>query len=131
MGPMRFLTQLVSTMAAVAVAAWLFDGIRFDGVSEPFTEQVADKILPLTLVSLILWAVQLVVRPIVNLLSLPLIVLTLGLFLFVVNALMLMLVAWIADALGLGFHVDGFWTALGGALVITIVGTLVNLVVKD
>ena len=60
------------------------------------------------------------VRPIVNLLSLPLIILTLGLMLLVVNALMLLLTSKIADSLDLGFHVDGFWTALWGSIVISI-----------
>ena len=50
----------------------------------------------------------------VKLLSLPFIVLTIGLFLLVINALMLMLTAWIADLVGIGFHVDGFWNALLG-----------------
>ena len=54
------------------------------------------------------------VEPVVKLLSLPFIILTLGLFLFVINALMLMLTGWLADRLDLGFHVDGFWTAVLG-----------------
>ena len=59
-------------------------------------------------------------RPIVNLISLPLIVLTLGLMLLVVNALMLMLTSAISGGLNLGFHVDGFWTALFGSIVISL-----------
>ena len=55
-----------------------------------------------------------------NLLSIPLIILTLGLMLLVVNALMLMLTSWVAEQLDLGFHVDGFWTALFGSIVISI-----------
>ena len=54
-------------------------------------------------------------------LSIPFIILTLGLFLLVINALMLMLTGWLAGELDIGFHVDGFWTAVGGAIVITIV----------
>jgi putative membrane protein len=61
-----------------------------------------------------------VVRPIVNLLSLPLIILTLGLMLIVTNALMLLLTSKLADTFGLDFHVDGFWTAVFGAIVISI-----------
>ena len=59
-------------------------------------------------------------RPIVNLISLPLIVLTFGLMLLVVNALMLMLTSGISGGLNLGFHVDGFWTALFGSIVISL-----------
>ena len=55
-----------------------------------------------------------------TILSIPFILLTLGLFLLVINALMLMLTAWLADLLDVGFHVDGFWPAVGGAIIISI-----------
>ena len=61
--------------------------------------------------------VNAVVRPVVKFLSLPFIILTLGLLIFVINALMLLLTSWLAGQLGLGFHVDGFWTAVVGAIV--------------
>ena len=128
---MRFLTSLLATMVAVAVAAWMFEGISFEGASSPFTEEFTDKVIPVAVVSLIIWGVSLLVKPIVTLLSLPFIILTLGLFLLVVNALMLKLSAWIATELGLGFTVAGFWTALGGALVITIVEQGVTLALAD
>lgn len=128
---MRFISQLLATMAALAVSAWVFDGIFFDGPSSPFADEFSEKIVPLALVSLILWGVMTVVKPIVSLLSLPLVILTLGLFLFVVNALMLMLVGWVAGEIGIGFHVEGFWTALGGALVITVVERIVSGVLSD
>ena len=66
-----------------------------------------------------------------KLLSLPFIILTLGLFLLVINALMLMLTGWIAGQADLGFHVDGFWTALLGSIVITLVTGFIDLVVVD
>ncbi|GGD08892.1 phage holin family protein [Nocardioides daphniae] len=129
---MRFLGSLLATMAALAVAAWLFDGIWFEGADSPFGTELKDKVVPVALVALIVWVVSQVVAPVVKLLSLPLIVLTLGLFLLVVNALMLMLVGWIADGVGLGFHVEGFWVALGGALVITLVERIVSgILVED
>ena len=53
-------------------------------------------------------------RPVVTFFSIPFIILTLGLFLLVINALMLMLTAWIAGGVGIGFHVDGFWTRSSG-----------------
>lgn len=129
---MRFLGSLIATMAALAAAAWLFDGIWFEGASSPAGAELRDKVVPVALVALIIWVVSQVVAPIVKLLSLPLIVLTLGLFLLVVNALMLLLVAWIADGVGLGFHVSGFWVAVGGALVITLVERVVSgILVED
>jgi putative membrane protein len=120
---MRFISQLLSTMAALAVAAWVFSGIWFDGVSDPLGDEFVDKFVPVALVA--------VIMVVVELLSLPFVILTLGLFLFVVNAAMLLFVAWIAGGVGIGFHVDGFWTALGGALVITIVQRIVASVFVD
>ena len=122
---MRFLTWLVTTAIALAVAAWLIDGIRFRGPTSGQPE-LEEKLLPLLVVALILGTVTAFVKPVLQLLSLPLIVLTLGLFLLVINAAMLKLTAWIADLFDLGFRVDGFWPAVGGALVITIVTWVVD-----
>jgi putative membrane protein len=61
------------------------------------------------------------VKPVLTLLSLPVVLLTLGLFLLLINAAMLGLTSWLAGQLDLGFRVNGFWTAVGGALVITVV----------
>lgn len=129
---MRFLGTLLATMAGVAAAAWLFDGIWFEGADSPAGDEFRDKLLPVALVALIVWVVDQIIAPVITILSLPLIVLTLGLFLLVVNALMLLLVAWVAEGVGLGFHVDGFWVALGGALVITLVERIVaGILVED
>ncbi|WP_114423867.1 phage holin family protein [Nocardioides houyundeii] len=128
---MRFLTWLVATAVAVATAAWLFDGIRFAGADHPFSAQLEDKLVPLVVVSLIFGAVNIVVGKVVKLLSLPFIILTLGLFLLVINALLLMLTAWVAGQLDIGFKVDGFWTAVGGSIVITLVGWFFSAAVDD
>lgn len=117
---MRLLTWLAGTAAALAVATWLMDGIRFSGPTSG-TAELQHKIVPLLLVALILGAISSVVKPVVTFLSIPFIILTLGLLLLVINALMLMLTAWIAGQVGIGFHVHGFWTALGGSIIITLV----------
>ena len=114
---MRFLSWLLSTAVALAVAAWLFDGIWF----APRHGAPADKLVPLLVVALILGVVSAVVKPVLQILSIPFIILTLGLFLLVINAAMLMLTSWLAGKLDIGFHVDGFWVAVGGAIVITLV----------
>jgi putative membrane protein len=127
----RFVTWLLSTAAAVALATWLIDGIFFTGPSSGW-EEVKHKILPLLLVSLILGVISAFVKPVVTFFSIPFIVLTLGLFLLVINALMLMLTAWIAGGVGIGFHVEGFWNALLGSLVITFVNWFISIsVLKD
>ena len=122
---MRILLRLISTALALAVAAWLFDGISFSGPRQG-TEELTEKLLPLLLVAAILGLVTSFVKPLLVILSFPLVILTLGLFLLVINALMLMLTDALAGALDIGFRVDGFWSALGGAVVITIVTWIVD-----
>ncbi|HEX3296915.1 MAG TPA: phage holin family protein [Nocardioides sp.] len=127
---MRFVTWLLTTAAAVAVATWLIDGIYFTGPTAG-QEEIRHKLLPLLLVALILGFVSSFVRPVVTFFSIPFIVFTLGLFLLVINALMLMLTAWIAGGVGIGFHVEGFWNALWGSIVITLVNWGTASLVKD
>jgi putative membrane protein len=126
----RFVTWLLTTAAAVAVATWLFDGIYFTGPSTGSAE-IQHKILPLLLVALILGVVSMYVEPVVKFFSIPFIILTIGLFLLVINALMLMLTAWIAGQVDIGFHVDGFWTAVWGSLVITLVNGFIDVAVLE
>lgn len=122
---MRFLTWLATHAAGLAVASLLLDGIRFDGPSRG-TEELQEKLLPLLLVALILGVVSALVKPVLQILSIPFIIVTLGLFLLVINAAMLLLTGWLADGLDIGFTVDGFWTAVVGAIVITVVTWVVD-----
>jgi putative membrane protein len=126
----RLVIWLSTNAVALAVAAWLIGGISFDGPTSGQAEW-QEKIVPLLIVALILGLVSAIVEPVVKLLSIPFIILTLGLFLLVINALMLMLTGWIADQLDLGFHVEGFWAALLGSIVITLVTWAINSVVED
>jgi putative membrane protein len=80
----------------------------------------------LLIVALIFGLVNAVIRPILILLSLPLEIITLGLFTFVINAFMLLLTSWIAQGMGLGFRVDKFLSALLGALIISIVSFVLS-----
>lgn len=127
---MRFVTWLLTNAVALAVAAWLFDGIWFDGPTRGQAE-IEQKIVPLLVVALILGLVTSLVRPVVSFFSIPLIIVTIGLFLLVINALMLKLTAWLAQRADLGFHVEGFWTAVGGALVITLVTAFIDHAADD
>ncbi|GAA2467002.1 phage holin family protein [Streptomyces macrosporus] len=120
-----FLVKTIANAVALAVAVWLLDDITLTG------DDTADKALTLVLVALIFGLVNLVVKPIAKLLSFPVLVLTLGLFTLVINALMLLLTSWLADRTGLAFHVDGFWTAVLGALIISIVSWAVNMLLPD
>jgi putative membrane protein len=71
------------------------------------------------------------IRPVAKILTFPLILLTLGLFALVVNGLMLWLTSSLSSSLGLGFHVTGFWPAFWGALVVSIVSTMLSLIIAD
>jgi putative membrane protein len=121
----RLIVRLLATAVALAVAAWLVDGISVG----PGTDR--ERALTLLGVAIIFGLVNAIVRPILRLLTLPLVVLTLGLFLLVLNALMLLLTEWIAEQFDLAFQVDGFWSALLGALIVTIVSFLINIVLPD
>ncbi len=114
-----FLARWAITSVALALAAQVMDGIWFNGPSRGQAE-LEEKLLPLLGVALILALVTAFVKPALVILSIPLILLTLGLFLLVVNALLLMLTGWLADLFDVGFHVSGFWPAVGGAIIISV-----------
>ncbi len=67
------------------------------------------------------------VRPLFLLLSLPMVIVTLGLFMFVINALMLLLTGWVSGLLGLGFYVEGFWAAFLGGLIVSVVSLMLSM----
>lgn len=117
---MKLLIRVLVTAAAVAITAWLFSGITVSG------DSAADKALTLLVVAVIFGLVNALVKPVFSALTGCLIVITLGLFLFVINALMLMLTSWIAGQLNIGFHVDGFWWALIGSVVISLISGFAN-----
>jgi putative membrane protein len=119
----RFLIRWAITAVAVGLAAWIVPGIS---VEEPH------RAWTVILVALVLGLVNAFIRPVVSFFSCGLIVLTLGLFTLVINALMLWLASWIAtDLLGLEFHVDGFWSALLGAIIISVASLLMSAFLGD
>ena len=122
---MRILIRVVVSAVALAAAAWLVSGISVG----PGTSR--QKVLTLLAVAVVFGLVNAIIRPVVRLLTLPLLVVTLGLFTFVVNALMLLLTSWLADKLDLAFTVHGFGSALLGAVIVSVVSFLLNLLVRD
>jgi len=117
---MRTLLRLVASAAALAVATFLLSGITLTAAS---TER---KILALLIVALIFGVLNSLVKPIFTLVSAPLVLVTLGLFLIVINALMLLLTSWVAEKVNLGWQVDGFWTAVIGAVIVSVVSFVLN-----
>jgi putative membrane protein len=118
---MSILFKFIANAVALAAAVWLVGDITLgeDDASD------SSKAVTLLVVALIFGLVNLIVKPIVKLFALPLLILTLGLFTLVINALMLLLTAAIA---GNSFDVGGFWPAVLGGLIISIVSWAVNMV---
>ena len=112
-----FLIRFLITAAALWLAVSFVPGITFGG-----------SWLELLGVALVFGLVNALVRPLLKMLTCPLIILTLGVFLLVLNALMLWLTAALSAALGFDFVVAGFWPAFWGALLISVVSAVLNLV---
>ncbi|MET9957957.1 phage holin family protein [Streptomyces sp. NPDC006326] len=123
----NFVVKTLANAAALAVAIWLVAGITLDDHSS----SLGRRTLTLILVALVFGLVNFIVKPVVKLLSLPLFILTLGLFTLVVNALMLLLTSWLAKQLDLSFDVENFWSALIGGLIISVVSWAVNVALPD
>lgn len=122
---MTFVLTLLANALALWVAAAVVPGIEFGG-------EGGELALTVTLVTLVFAVLNSVVKPLLQILSIPLIVLTLGLFLIIVNAIMLSLTSWLAGALGLDFHVESFfWDAILGALIISAVGVVTDILLPD
>ncbi|WP_052866204.1 MULTISPECIES: phage holin family protein [Streptomyces] len=121
----NFVVKTIANAAALAVATWLLSDITLTGSS------TGNKVWTLILVALIFGVVNVIVKPVVKLLSFPLFILTLGLITLVVNALMLLLTSWLAGKFDLAFHVDGFWTAVLGGLIVSIVSWALHMILPD
>ena len=115
----RFIIRLLISALALGIAAQLTPDISYDGWQS------------VIIVALIFGLVNAVIRPILTLLTGPLIILTLGIFTLVINALMLLLTGNIAEALGIGFRVDGFGAAFWGGLIISLVSFFLSVFVRD
>jgi putative membrane protein len=121
----NFVVKTLANAVALGVATWLLSGITLTG------HGTVHKVWTLIVVALIFGVVNWLVKPVVKVLSFPLFVLTLGLITLVVNALMLLLTSWVSGQLGQHFHVDGFWTAVLGGLIVSIVSWALNVVLPD
>ena len=117
---MSFLIRLLVNAAALWVATQFVTGVTYHGAALPFIG-----------VALVFGLVNAFIRPILKVFTFPLYIITLGLFAFVLNALMLWLTSSLSSALGLGFHVSGFWPAFFGAVVVSIVSMLLSVLIHD
>jgi putative membrane protein len=117
---MHFLARLLINAAALWVATYVVPGIAYQG-----------RWTSLLVVALVFGVLNASVRPLLKVLTFPLLILSLGLFTLVINALMLWLTGWVSDRLSLGFHVAGFWAAFWGGLVVSIVSLLLSIFVRS
>lgn len=117
----KLLTRWFITVVALFAAAWLVPGIEVAGRAW----------LAFAVMAVVLGLVNAVVRPVLKLLTCPLIILTLGLFTLVINAVTLLLAARISEAFGAAFFVRGFWPAFWGALIVSVVTVVLSAFVKE
>jgi len=124
---MKFVLSWVLGSASLALAATLLGDHMNIGLPE---QTLQEKIVPLAVVGLVFCIVNTFVAPIAKILSLPFIVISLGLFLLVINALLLLLTQWISDRFPINgsvpFSVDGFWWAMLGTIVVSFINTILG-----
>ncbi|MEW6002745.1 MAG: phage holin family protein [Nitrospirota bacterium] len=109
------LLRIMINALSIAVALKLVDGITFTG-----------QWWKMIIIGAIFGVINSIIKPLMKILALPLIVLTLGLFTLVINAFVLSITAALSGSLNLGLHIDGFWPAFWGALIVSIVSTLLS-----
>ncbi|MFE9956133.1 phage holin family protein [Micromonospora sp. NPDC005299] len=122
---MGFLIRLAITAIALWITTLVVPGVEVTG------RNGANTALTLIVVALIFGVVNAVLKPVIKVFGCVFYLLTLGLFALVVNALLFLLTNWIARGLDLPFHVDGFWAAFWGAIVMAVVSWLISVVVPD
>jgi len=119
--------RLLIRLAVNAIALWA----AFQIV--PGLEHTAENGTSLVIIALIFGLVNALVRPIIILMTCPLIILSLGFFVIIINTIMLSLTIWLAgpEMLNLGLSSTGFWATFFGAIVISFVSSVINLLIKD
>lgn len=128
---MGWLLGVVVKIVINGLALWLA-AVIVPGIHIGEQGDTSHPVTTVLVVAIIFGIVNAILKPILTVLSLPFIVVTLGLFLLVVNAILLQLTSWISGNLDLAFHVDHFWwDAVFGALIITVVASVLNAIVPD
>lgn len=121
---MRFLLNWLLTSISIAIATFIVPGI------EPFGP--TDAWLSFAFVGLFLGLVNSLVKPLITVISLPVTFLTLGVFQLVVNSFMLELASWLSvNLLGSGISISGFWSAFVGAIIVSIMCSILGVATKD
>src|SRR5688572_13170800 len=122
---MGFLISIVVNAVALAIATWVLDGLSVSGRSG-----WADA-LTIILVAAIFGLVNAFIKPVIKFFGCFFYVITLGLFALFVNAMLFLLVGWLAGLINLPFEVDGFWPAFWGAIIVSFVSWGISLAIPD
>lgn len=122
---LSFIVRVVVVAVSLWVATLIVPGI------DNSAGTTANRLLTLLAVALIFGLINAVLKPLIKVVGCPFYILTLGLFGLVVNALLFLLVGWLAKGIGLPFTVDGFWAAFWGAIVVSVVGFVLHFLIPD
>ena len=123
---MRFIVKVIVVAFALWLTTFIVSGVRI----VPYEDTTLATVLTYLLIALIFGLVNAIVGTFVRIIAFPLYVLTLGLISFIVNGLLLLLVAWISDLMGFGLEIDGFWWGVLAALVLGLISWLIGLILR-
>jgi putative membrane protein len=118
---MQLLLRWIITAIAAYAAVWFLPGISIQG----------NAIVGALVMAVTMGFANAIIRPILTLLTCPLVLLTLGLFMLVINALVFMFAGWLTQFFGVTYTIDGFWTALLGSIIVSIVSFMLSIFLPD
>ncbi|MGM0930599.1 MAG: phage holin family protein [Actinomycetota bacterium] len=130
----KFVVRVIINALALWVANWVLPGMDIHGsaAADAVGNEMAGTVLGYLFIGLVFGLVNAIVRPVVSFLSIPVTILTLGLFTIVINALMLVLTAWLSSFTPVEFVVDSFfWTAILGSLIISVVSLVAGTLTRS
>ena len=122
---MDFIARLLATMAGLWVTTHVVSSISIDSSS------ASETIIVLAVVALVFTAVNSIIKPVVKTLTFPLYLLTFGLFALVTNSLLFSLTGWLSTSLGFPMTTGGFWSRLAGAVITSVVSSIVSGILRD
>ena len=124
-GEMEFIARLLATMAGLWVTTHVVSSISIESSS------ASETIIVLAVVALVFTAVNSIIKPVIKTLTFPLYLLTFGLFALVTNSLLFSLTGWLSTSLGFPMTTGGFWSCLAGAVITSVVSSIVSGILRD
>ena len=122
---MDFIARLLATMAGLWVTTHVVSSISIESSS------ASETIIVLAVVALVFTAVNSIIKPVIKTLTFPLYLLTFGLFALVTNSLLFSLTGWLSTSLGFPMTTGGFWSCLAGAVITSVVSSIVSGILRD